>query len=85
MTSPILKEDTPMDVQNQRPGNPPIDNDVEVEVEVREMIGVIVLGVLFFIVLMTLLKTQKRERKLLEELGDLRVKLQKAQGVEAKA
>ena len=49
------------------------------------MIGVIVLGVMFFIVLMTLLKTQKRERKLLEEMGDLRVKLQKAQGTEAKS
>jgi len=84
MTSPILKEETPTDVQNSR-GSLPIDNDVEVDVEVREAIGVMVLGVLFFIILMTLLKTQKRERKLLEELGDLRVKLQKAQGTEAKS
>lgn len=85
MTSPILKEETQSTAQNSRSGNPPIDNDVQVDVSVREAIGVIVLGVLFFIILMTLLKTQKRERKLLEELGDLRVKLQKAQGVEAKA
>ncbi len=78
MNSPILKEDTQTENANQRPANPPIDNDVEVDVDVREAIGILVLGVMFFIVLMTLLRTQKRERKLLEEVADLRVKLQKS-------
>ncbi|MBI5930732.1 MAG: hypothetical protein HY862_15590 [Chloroflexi bacterium] len=78
MTSPILKEDAQTENTNQRPINPPIDNDVDVDVNVREAVGVIVLGVMFFIILMTLLRTQKRERKLLEEVADLRVKLQKS-------
>lgn len=78
MNSPILKEETQTENTNQRPASPPIDNDVDVDVDVREAIGIIVLGVMFFIVLMTLLRTQKRERKLLEEVADLRVKLQKS-------
>lgn len=78
MNSPILKEDTQTENANQRPASPPIDNDVEVDVDVREAIGIIVLGIMFFIILMTLLRTQKRERKLLEEVADLRVKLQKS-------
>ncbi len=84
MNSPILKEDTQTENANQRPANPPIDNDVEVDVDVREAIGILVLGVMFFIVLMTLLRTQKRERKLLEEIADLRVNLQKSLSPEPK-
>lgn len=83
MTSPILKEDTQTETANQHPA-PPIDNDVNVDVEVREAIGIMVLGVMFFIILMTLLRTQKRERKLLEEVADLRVKLQKSSTPEPK-
>lgn len=85
MNSPILKEETQTEHTNQRPASPPIDNDVEVDVDVREAIGIIVLGIMFFIILMTLLRTQKRERKLLEEVADLRVKLQKSLSPEPKS
>lgn len=48
----------------------------DVNVNVVEATGVIILGMLFFIVLMSLLRTLKRERRLLVEVAELRAKLQ---------
>jgi hypothetical protein len=51
----------------------PHDNSVDVEVE--EAMGVIILGLLFFFMLMAFLRSQKRERKLLRELADIQAEL----------
>ncbi len=51
------------------------NNSTDVDVNVEESVGIVILGVLFFFVLMALLRSQKRERKLLKELADLQVKL----------
>lgn len=54
----------------------PHDNLTDVNVRVEEAVGVIIMGFLFLIVLLALLRNQKRERKLLAEVADLRAKLQ---------
>lgn len=45
--------------------------DSSVKVNVTESGGIIALGILFFIVLLALLRAQRRERKLLRELVEL--------------
>lgn len=51
------------------------ENNNSVEVEVEETVGVVILGILFFFVLMAMLRAQNRERKLLREMADIRAKL----------
>ena len=50
----------------------------DVNVDVREAIGVSVLGFMFFLVLMSMLRAQKRERKLLEKIAKLHAELARA-------
>jgi hypothetical protein len=47
----------------------------DVNVNVVEATGVIILGFLFFIVLLALLRALKRERRLLVEVAELRAKM----------
>lgn len=47
----------------------------EINVDMREAIGVSVLGFMFFLVLMSMLRAQKRERKLLEKIAKLHAEL----------
>jgi cbb3-type cytochrome oxidase subunit 3 len=50
----------------------------EINVDMREAIGVSVLGFMFFLVLMSMLRAQKRERKLLEKIAKLHADLARA-------
>lgn len=50
----------------------------EINVDMREAIGVSVLGFMFFLVLMSMLRAQKRERKLLEKIAKLHTELARA-------
>lgn len=50
----------------------------DINVDVREAIGVSVLGFMFFLVLMSMLRAQKRERKLLEKIAKLHADLARA-------
>lgn len=45
---------------------------VDVEVESREVVGIVFIGILFFLVFLALLRSQRRERKLLREIAELR-------------
>lgn len=47
------------------------------DINLSEAVGAPILGFLFFIVLMSLLRSLKRERKLLENIADLRETLGK--------
>jgi hypothetical protein len=46
----------------------------DVDVNVNEALGVIILGLLFFLVLLSLLRSLRRERKLLEKIIEMRAK-----------
>lgn len=46
-----------------------------VNVESKETLGIIILGVLFFFVLLAMLRSQRRERKLLEKIAKLQASL----------
>lgn len=51
-----------------------VDNKTDVDVDVRESVGIIIMGFLFFIVLMAFLRATKRERKLLEKIAEMQKK-----------
>jgi hypothetical protein len=57
---------------------PQVHNPVDVNIEAQEAMGIMILSVLFFLVLMALLRSQKRERKLLREIANLNAKLNHA-------
>jgi hypothetical protein len=79
MSASFTKENvqTETSAEDKHRGSAPFDNEVDVDVNVREAIGIMILGFLFFIVLMAMLRSQKRERKLLEEVARLRAQVQK--------
>jgi hypothetical protein len=45
---------------------------VDVEVETQEVVGIVFIGILFFLVFLALLRSQRRERKLLREIAEIR-------------
>lgn len=57
---------------NGRPAeNEKAGDKVDVKVDMQETIGIVILGVMFFFILMAMLRSQRRERKLLEKIADL--------------
>lgn len=67
MTTPAVNEN----------GGTPHGNQSDVNVEIKESIGIMILGFMFFIVLLSMLRAQRRERKLLEKLADMQAELTK--------
>ncbi len=61
---------------NDNGGTPKTEQN-DVNVEVKETIGITILGFMFFIVLLSMLRSQRRERKLLEKYADLQAQLAK--------
>jgi hypothetical protein len=53
----------------------PTPHDNTVDVDVEEAVGVTILGILFFFILMAFLRSQKRERKLLREMAEMKAEL----------
>lgn len=60
-----------MGVENARKPGVPGLNQGYVEVETEELVGVVFLGILFLLVFLALLRSQRRERKLLREIANL--------------
>lgn len=52
-----------------------LTDSYDINIDMREAIGVSVLGFMFFLVLMSMLRAQKRERKLLEKIAKLHAEL----------
>lgn len=53
-------------------------DNVDVNVETSEIVGIVILGFMFFMVLLALLRSQRRERKLLERIAKLQAELNSA-------
>lgn len=71
-TSPANGTSTNASVNGTNLEETPQNGDhVEVDVNIEEAVGISILGILFFLVLLALLRSQRRERQLLERLAEL--------------
>ena len=69
MNQPVTRHD-PKDIASNSHYNP-----VDVRIEGHETVGTIMISFMLFIVLMALLRSNKRERKLASELTAVKVQL----------
>ncbi len=70
-TSPANGASTNAASNGSGPESVEYGDNVEVDVNVQEAVGVSILGLLLLLVLLALLRAHRRERKLLERLAEL--------------
>jgi hypothetical protein len=79
MTETFIQEDTDTQITH-----PPMEghyNPVTVTVNANEVAGVFVLGGMVFLLLVALLRSRRRERKMIAEVANLYHQLEKVEGL----